>query len=102
MVSCKTLNKIGFQNHLSMQIEEFEQIFPPEADLDINYQHHKEGASAQEKFRKQASSLIKVVNEYGNPFMDDCKELLVISTPDSVDDLVVKGVGEMESLGKEQ
>ena len=39
-------------------IEEFEQTFLPEADLDKNYQQHKNGTSAQEKFCKQAPSVI--------------------------------------------
>ena len=64
--------------------------------------HHEKGASAQERFRKQASSLINVINEYGNPFMDHCKELLVLNTRDCVDDSVVKCVGKIESLGTEQ
>ena len=34
--------------------------------------------------------------------MGDCKELLVLNTRDCVDDSVVKCVGEIESLGKEQ
>ena len=34
--------------------------------------------------------------------MDDCKELLVLNTRDCADDSVVKCVGEIESLGKEQ
>ena len=57
-------------------MEEFEHAFLPEADLDINYRHHEEGASAQEKFRKQASSLINVINEYGNPSWMTAKNYL--------------------------
>ena len=83
-------------------IEEFEQTFLPEADLDKNYQQHEKGTSAQEKFCKQAPSVIQVINQYGNPFMNDYKELLVMNTRDCVDDAVVKCVGEIESLCKEQ
>ena len=46
-------------------IEKFEEAFLPEADHDINYRHHEQGASAQENFRKQAYSLVNIINEYG-------------------------------------
>lgn len=40
--------------------------------------HHKEGFSIQKTFKEESVSLIQVFSEFGNPFLDDSNELLVL------------------------
>ena len=83
-------------------ITEFESTFLPEADPDLNYRHHEEGMSTQESFRQQTSRLIDTITEYGNPFLDDYPELLVLRTRDCVDEPVVSAIKKFETVGKNQ
>ena len=83
-------------------LTEFESTFLLEDDSELKYRHHEEGPSIQEAFRKQASKLTDVITDYGNPFLDDYSEFLVLLTRDCVDDSVVATVQHFESLGKDQ
>ena len=88
--------------HMARLLTEFESTFFFEDDSELNYRHHEEGLSTQEAFRKQASQLTYVITDYGNPFLDDYPELLVLHTRDCVDDSVVATVRNSETLGKDQ
>ena len=83
-------------------LTEFESTFLLEDDSEHNYGHHEEGLSTQEAFRKQASKLTDVITDYGNPFLDDYSELLLLHTRDCVDDSVVATIRNFETLGKDQ
>lgn len=52
----------------------------------------KQGFSAQLSFKKQVLSLIDTINSFGNPFEDDCPELLVLNTLVCTDNYVVETV----------
>ena len=41
--------------------------------------HHQEGLANQIKIKQQVQSLIEVISTYGNPFEDDCPELLILN-----------------------
>ena len=56
----------------------------------------------QKSFKEQAASLIQVINELGNPFLEDGNELLVLDTQNVMDESVVNTVQTVESLGKDQ
>lgn len=47
-------------------------------------------------------NLVEVINEMGNPFLDDGYELLALDTRDVIDESVVITVRTVESLGKEK
>ena len=81
---------------------EFESTFLLEDDSELNYRHHEEGLSTQEAFKKHASKLTDVITDYGNPFLDEYPELLVLHTRDCVDDSVVATIRNFETLGKDQ
>ena len=72
-------------------LTEFESTFLLEEEL-----------STQEAFRKQASKLTDVITDYGDPFLDDYPEFLVLHTRDCVDDSVVAAIQNFEKLGKHQ
>ena len=52
--------------------------------------------------RKQLTSLIHVIEDFGNPFMDSGPELVVLSTKDCVSDEAASSVRQVEVLGKLQ
>ena len=83
-------------------LTEFESAFLHDDDSELNYRHHEDGLSTQEAFRKQASKLTDVITDYGNHFLDEYPELLVLHTRDCVDDSVVATIRNFETLGKDQ
>ena len=83
-------------------ITEFEYLYLPELDPELNYRHHEEGGSSQKSFEKQVTSLIQVVENYGGLFMDACPELLVLNTRDCANSDVLSSVCQIETLGQSQ
>ena len=79
-------------------LTQFESEYLPEEDPEVNYQHHEEGQSVQAAFRNQSNSLIQTISEYGNPFLDDHSELLVLHSHECADESVVKTVQIIEVL----
>ena len=71
-------------------------------DTKVEYQHHDEGISSQEIFQHQVNSLLHVFTELGNPFEDNCSELLVIHTRECADDSVVDSINKLETIGTAQ
>ena len=80
----------------------FEQEYLPMDNEDINYKHHEEGLSTQISFQEQVNSLIEKVVEFGNPFLDDCQELLVLHTRECNDERAANNVRNLERLGYSQ
>ena len=62
--------------------------------------HHEEGFAAQTKMQQQVESLIDVINTFGNPFEDDCPELLVLNSRVCMHESVIETVRSIEALGK--
>ena len=81
---------------------EFESLFLPEMDPDINSRHHEKGLALQQSFKKQVTSLIHVIEDFGNPFMDSGPELVVLSSRECVNDEATSSVRQVEVLGKLQ
>ena len=42
--------------------------------------HHEGGLATQIKMKQQVQSLVEVISAFGNPFEDDCPELLVLNS----------------------
>ena len=73
MVKCRT-RKAGL-------ITQFEKEYLTDLDnTEVEYQHHDEGISSQERFHHQVNSLLHAFTELGNPFKENCPELLIIYT----------------------
>ena len=83
-------------------LTEFETEYLPEEDPEVNYMHHEEGLSSQRSFQNQVTRLVQVISDFGNPFEDDCPELLLLHTRNCADDSVVSTVRTVEIIGKEQ
>ena len=69
---------------------------------DENYKHHEEWLSAQISFKQQVNNLVEKLPDYGNPFQDNCQELLVLHTRECADERVVDTVRNLEKLGYSQ
>ena len=90
-----------FEEHGHWLLREFEEEYLAKENSEHGY-HHEEGLSMQKSFKEQAASLIQVINELGNPFLEDGNELLVLDTQNVMDESVVNTVRTVESLGKDQ
>ena len=64
--------------------------------------HHEEGIASQRTFKKQTQNLIDTVTEFGNPFLDDCPELLILNSRDCADDSVIATVWSIDSIATAQ
>ena len=64
--------------------------------------HHELKPSDQRRFVKHVTSLLAAFEENGNPFLDDSDELFAIDTKNIASDDVVKILGTIEQLGKDQ
>ncbi len=72
-------------------------------DLDGHgIEHHQHTPSLQEAFKRQVSSLSEVISNMGNPFMDDCPELLSLDTRNCASNAVLATVNSIEKLGIEK
>lgn len=57
-------------------------------ETETEFDHH-EGLSSQERSLRQVKSLYNQFKEYGNPFENQCPELLVLQTSECAYDEVV-------------
>ena len=64
--------------------------------------HHEQRQGVQETFLKEVKSLVPVIENMGNPFLENSEDLIVLDTRDFVDASVRETVRNAETLGKEQ
>jgi hypothetical protein len=65
-------------------------------------EHHEEGHATQKAFHQQACKLVDVISNYGNHFLDDCGEFLVLNTRSCVDESVIATFQTIETFGRSQ
>ena len=66
-----------------------------------NIHHHDQTASVQASFIKDVRSLIKVMEEFGNPFEEDSLDLVVLDTKECVGSPAIQTVKEVKEIGLE-
>ena len=64
--------------------------------------HHDQQPGVQAAFLRDVTALLKVLEEMGNPFLEQSQDLLVIDTSDITDPQVAETVRRIETLGEEQ
>ena len=64
--------------------------------------HHEEGLATPKKFQEQVKSLLSVITTFGNPFEDNCPELLVLNSRNCVHEAVIETVQTIEMIAKKQ
>jgi len=80
---------------------EFEEQVSPQS-RDTGDCHHDQKRGVQTAFQKDVRSLVAVMEEMGNPFLEDSEDLIVLDTRDIMDSAVAETVRKIESLGEEQ
>ena len=68
----------------------------------LESKHHEENESWQKLFVKDVRSLTSSIEELGNPFEEDSKELLTLDTKQIVDISVIETVRSAYKIGKDQ
>ena len=80
-----------FESQLSLENEE------------LNWkQQHEQCQSIQELFKKHVHDLCETISMMGNPFLEDCPELLILNTRDCATEDVVNTVRNIKELGLSQ
>jgi len=80
-------------------IGEFEAAADTEADT-----HLEQKPSVQETFRKEVNALVETINDFGNPFIEESPDLIVLHSHAIVSgsSFVKNGVTIVDSLGQSQ
>ena len=68
----------------------------------LNHRHHEQHLGVQTSFLKEVKSLVAVIEEMGNPFLEQSQDLLVLDTRDVLDPSVEESVRKAEKMGEEQ
>ena len=63
---------------------------------------HEQGLSAQDLFQKHANSMYQTMAGMGNPFKDNCLELLALDSHNCATESVVETVRNIKSIGETQ
>ena len=61
--------------------------------------HHEQTHSIQEAFARDVRSLVKVIEDMGDPFTDDSKELLTMDAKDIMPADFTKSLAGARTLG---
>ena len=83
-------------------LQEFESQLKGETNVDEKNKHHEQGLSTQKTFQSHVKQLVSTISEMGNPFKDDCPELLALDTRNCADASVVDTVHRVRELGLRQ
>ena len=67
-----------------------------------NHKHHEQTQSIQMEFFNQVKALSNVIEEMGNPFIDESNDLLVLDTRDIVDPSVTNTMRNLQKTGLDQ
>lgn len=85
---------------VARMVTEFETL---QAHNHINdHRHHEQHPRVQTTFLKDVKSLVAVIEEMGNPFLEKSEDLMVLDTRDILDTSVGETVRKAETLGEEQ
>ena len=85
-------------------IHDFEELFiPSNADFDFRHHEEREREAPQRRFQEQIHDLQSTIqNEFSNPFMDKCPELVILDTRYCADDTVIKTIQDIKCIGQKQ
>ncbi|KAH3741628.1 hypothetical protein DPMN_048353 [Dreissena polymorpha] len=64
--------------------------------------HHAKVESKQNSFVKQVQAMTNTFEEMGNPFLEECDDLLVLGTRDIADPKFANTIRNIEHIGKNQ
>ena len=64
--------------------------------------HHEQTKSNQVTFAQHVRGLVEVMEEMGNPFLEESKDLLQLDTRDIIDPAVAASIHQAEEVGQQQ
>ena len=67
-----------------------------------NQQHHHQQPGVQQSFLKDVTSLVTVIDDMWNPFLEESHNLLVLDTKNMMDASLAEIVRKIKILGLEQ
>ena len=67
-----------------------------------DHRHHKQCPGVQTSTMKEVKALAAVIEEMGNPFLEQSKDLLMLDTKDILDPSVGESVRSADKLGEKQ
>ena len=85
-------------NEFEISQERFKQVQTKGPDI----KHHEQVESKQNSFVKQVQAMTNTLEEMGNPFLEECEDLLVLGTCDIADLKDANTIRNIEQIGKNQ
>ncbi|KAG1665347.1 AP-4 complex subunit mu-1 [Nymphon striatum] len=80
-------------------IQEFEQTMHTKPK---NSHHHEQTSSHQSRFKTHVQAMVNTINDLGNPFCDESKELFSLCSKIVADPAVIKTINEIKETGLHQ
>lgn len=73
-----------------------------EQEQQEDLRHHEQIKGVQNTFWNQVNAVCSTIEEIGNPFADQTRDLLVLDTRDIADSKVIETLRTVEQLGNDQ
>ena len=83
-------------------LDEYTETWEQEVDKIEDCKHHEQIPSEQVRFNKQVKALANEMEDMGNPFLEESKDLIALDTKNITDEAVVKTIDNIQALGKQQ
>ena len=83
-------------------LNEFESCRQSKVYFTIDNEHHDATLSTQVTFLKHVKSLVATIEDNGNPFLEDSKDIYCLDTKEVNNEKVVHTVYNIEEIGKKQ
>ena len=87
---------------LSEIVAEYELEMDPTDAADTGSKHHDQSHATQRTFLEDVQALVRTMEELGNPFLDQSKDLSTIDSQDILSQCVADSIEKIERLGTEQ
>ena len=87
---------------MARMISEFELAMQSGRKTDKDTRHHDQTSTTQMTFAKNVKSMVEVIEEMGNPFTEDTKDLLKLDTREIADEATIIAVQQAEEIGYTQ
>lgn len=81
-------------HQIARLVHEFEETLHPISSEQSN--HHDQVPSFQAKFKSHVQHMVDTIAELGNPFLDNSKEVVSLSSKDVADASVITTINEIE------
>ena len=65
----------------------------------ISSEHHEQTNSRQQRFSTQVLNLVKIISDFGNPFLEQSQDLLVLDTRNVMPENAINTVNNIENIG---